>query len=252
MSDDRIRLVRSLIDLKVGDAERLQRILAELEQGANLLPSDEDYLQLFSGKDQPAPEPPHEGRDSAVEAAGGQTAEESTAESEADIHGNYASRKKVAIIASIIAAVVLAYVVLDAYSVSMLEFRPHPGSQYQVSPTEVHIEADVCNPSIFPATFGRYEIVAFYNSEMIERADIDGTTVSPKSMSTLEGVFALNMDAVQRLSQENATFNPALARITTTVDAPILGAIPFSVQKQYSAEQFQEVLRNGPPGTFSC
>lgn len=134
----------------------------------------------------------------------------------------------------------------------MLEFRPHYGSQYQISPTEIHIQADVCNPSYFPATFNKYEISAYYNSDLVEQAQIQGNMISPKTAYTLDGVFVLNLDTVLKLKQENATFNPSLATITTTVDAPIFGAIPFSVVKNYTAEQFQEVLKNGPPGSFSC
>ena len=87
---------------------------------------------------------------------------------------------------------------------------------------------------------------------MIEQAVIEGNMISPKAMATLDGVFALNSGAIQKLQQENSTFDPKHAKITTTVDAPIFGAVPFSVVKQFTAQQFQDVLKNGPPGSFSC
>lgn len=257
MQDDIIAQVRSLIESNIGDTPRLQRILEDLQNDMPLGEADLEYIKSFPddaatntetrpatevGRDQDGGDkeghPAEESRDAGQE-AGGET-------------WSAPSRKKAAIVASIIAAVVLAYVGLDVYSIGQLEFRPHSGSQYQISPTEIHIQADVCNPSFFPATFNKYEINAFYNSQIIETADIGGTTVSPKAMSTLDGVFALNAGAIFNLKQQNATFDPSLAKITTSVDAPIFGVIPFSVVKEYTAEQFQNVLKNGPPGSFSC
>ena len=259
MSDDTIKLIQSLIDSKKGDPSRLQQILEALQQGKSLDVSDQNYLQSITEESQPTVSPPSEpteyqdlneleSLDSSEKIEKHETLDEAVIRETR----NSPSRKKVAIIASVIAAIVAVYVVLDVYSISALEFRPHSGNQYQISPTEIHIQADVCNPSFFPATFNKYEISAFYNSELIEKAELQGNTVSPKTTSTLDGIFALNADAVLKLKQDNATFDPTLARITTTVDAPIFGAIPFSVVKQYTAEQFQDVLKNGPPGSFSC
>lgn len=255
VSDEEIRLVKSLLDSNVGDPARLRRILDSLQRGVSLDISEQEYLQEISKTVQP-PNPPDIPTDKDSRQEPPTMTEDKEAEQADELHPGEswtpASRKKIAIVASVIAALIVAYVGLDVYSVGMLEFRPHSGNQYPISPTEIHIQADVCNPSFFPATFNKYEISAFYNSELIEKAELEGNTVSPKAMSTLDGVFALNTDAILRLKQENASFDPTLAKITTTVDAPIFGAIPFSVVKEYSAAQFQEVLKNGPPGSFSC
>ena len=40
--------------------------------------------------------------------------------------------------------------------------------------------------------------------------------------------------------------------ITTSVDAPIFGFIPYSVEKKYPAQEFQNMIKNPPPGTFDC
>lgn len=251
MQDDTIRLVQSLIDSNIGDQAKLKAILNALQVGLPLDVSDEEYVKSISGQLQPTssttPELPTQNVTPKPEESN-DAVENDTLQGARPAR----SRKKVAVIASIIAVIVIAYIGLDTYSVGQLQFRPHSGNQYQISPTEIHIEAEVCNPSFFPTTFNKYEISAFYNSDLIEKAEIQGSTVSPKTMSTLEGVFALNADALYKLRQGNFTFDPTLAKITTTVDAPIFGAIPFSVVKQYTAQQFQDVLKNGPPGSFSC
>ncbi len=258
MSEDKIKLVQSLIDSKKGDEHRLQQILSTLQQGGILDVSDQNYLDEIAKElqtvDMPKPLEHEDIETQELTPSQIQQDEKSMPLEDAAVHKTkgLSSRKKGLVIAVVIAAIVASFVGLDAYSASMLQFRPDLNNQYQVSPTAIHIQADVCNPSFFPATFNKYTIVAFYNSEQIEKAEINGTMVSPKAMSTVDGVFMLNADAILKLRQANATFDPTLAKITTTVDAPIFGAIPFSVVKEYSAEQFQQVLRNGPPGSFSC
>jgi hypothetical protein len=268
MSDDAIRIVQSLIDSKKGDANRLQQILDTLQQGKSLDISDQNYLQEVAAEPQKQPD-----EDSAVvsgiaedetsnkqesfDSLEGAPKEEETNEALDDNAGirdarNAPSRKKIVTLAAVIIAIVVAYIGLDSYAVSTLQFRPNTENQYQISPTEIHIQADVCGRSFFPASFNKYEITAFYNSSVIEKAEIGGATLSSKTMSTVDGIFALNADAILKLKQENVTFDPTLAKITTTVDAPIFGIIPFSVVKQYSAQQFHDVLKNGPPGSFSC
>jgi len=267
MSDDTIRLVQSLIDAKKGDTNRLQQILDALQQGKDLDVSDQNYLQEISAEPQKQPDegsamtpdlskdetPKIESLDSLEAAPKEEEAGESLDE-DAGIRDtrNAPSRKKIAIVAAVIVAIVVIYVGLDSYAVSTLQFRPNTANEYQISPSEIHIQADVCNPSFFPTSFNKYEITAFYNSSIIETAEINGSTLASKTMATVDGVFALNTDAILKLKQENATFDPALAKITTSVDAPIFGVIPFSVAKQYSAAQFHDVLKNGPPGSFSC
>jgi hypothetical protein len=121
-----------------------------------------------------------------------------------------------------------------------------------ISQTQLFIQSDVCNPSYFPASFNKYEINAFYKTYSIETAYISGSTISPKTYEILNGVFTVNKDAVTQLQNGNFTFDPNLAHVTTTVDAPIFGLIPFSVAKEYAGDEFQKVLKNGPPDSFSC
>ena len=257
LSEDKIRLIQSLVDSKKGDEQRLQQMLSTLQQGGTLDVLDENYLEEISKELKTADmsRPLVSENLEIQEPLDAQVKQDEKNQSleNAPIHKSTSSKKKGVIISvAVIATIAVALVGLDAYSASMLQFRPDMGNQYQISPTTIHIQADVCNPSFFPATFTKYEITAFYNSEQIEKAEINGTTVSPKTMSTVDGVFALNAAAILRLSHGNSTFDPTLAKITTTINAPIFGAIPFTVVKEYSAEQFQQVLKNGPPGSFSC
>ncbi|MDE1827395.1 MAG: hypothetical protein KGH83_07390, partial [Thaumarchaeota archaeon] len=221
MSDDTVRQIQSLIDAKKGDAIRLQQMLDTLQQGNALDISDQNYLQEISAEPQKhtdedstiTPDLPEYETSESLDSLETAPKEEEAGEAldeDAVIRDtrNAPSRKKIAIVAAVIVAIVVAYVGLDSYAVSTLQFRPNTSNEYQISPTEIHIQADVCNPSFFPTSFNKYEITAFYNSSVIEKADIGGTTLSSKAMSTVDGVFVLNTDVVLKLKQENATFDP--------------------------------------------
>jgi hypothetical protein len=68
----------------------------------------------------------------------------------------------------------------------------------------------------------------------------------------LDGIFAINKDAVTKFAKGNVTFDATKATITTSVYAPIFGFIPYKVDKQYPAQEFQNRIKNPPPGTFDC
>ncbi|MGI0068983.1 MAG: hypothetical protein ACREAN_01865, partial [Nitrosopumilaceae archaeon] len=238
----------------------LRSILDTLQKGKPLDDSDQNYLQELVKKSElddlsipsPSSEPAANLNTPEEKVPSPENSVDSFPQETKDFISNSPSRKRVVTLAAIIAIVVVAYVGLDAYAVTTLQFRPHHGNQYLISQTQMFIQSDVCNPSYFPASFNKYEINAFYKTDSIEVAEISGSTISPKTYEILNGVFTLNKDTVVKLQQENFTFDPNQAHVTTTVDAPIFGVIPFSVAKEYSGTEFQQVVKNGPPGSFNC
>lgn len=261
MSDDQIKLVQSLIESGEGNIDRLRSILDTLQKGNPLDENDQNYLQEIAKNSHPddivTPSSP-----SSETAATNVTPEGKVLDRQNSDDGfpqetktstsNSSLKKRIVTIAAIIAIVAAVYVGLDAYAVTTLQFRPHHGNQYLISQTEVFIQSEVCNPFYFPASFNKYEINAFYKNNSVETAEISGSTISPKTYEILNGVFTLNKDTITKLQQENSTFDPTQAHVTTTVEAPIFGVIPFSVVKEYAGDEFQKVLKNGPPGSFSC
>lgn len=261
MSDKQIKLVQSLIDSGKGDIDRLRSILDTLQKGNTLNEYDQNYLQEIAEKPHPdnlvTPSSP-----SLETTSTNVTPEEKVPDQQNSDDGfsqetktstpNSSLKKRIITIAAIIAIVAAAYAGLDAYAVTTLQFRPHHGNQYLISQTQVFIQSDVCNPSYFPASFNKYEINAFYKNDSVETAEISGSTISPKTYEILNGVFTLNQNTITKLQQGNFTFDPNQAHVTTTVEAPIFGVIPFSVVKEYAGEEFQKVLKNGPPGSFNC
>lgn len=260
MSDDQIKMIQSLIESGEGDIDRLRSILDTLQKGNPLDENDQNYLQGLVNKSHPddliTDSSPSLEKDANIipdeKVSHGQNSDNGFSKETKPFTPNSSLKKRIVTIAAIIAIVVVAYAGLDAYAVTSLQFRPHHGNQYLISQTKVFIQSDVCNPSYFPASFNKYVINAFYKNDSVETAEISGSIISPKTYEILNGVFTLNQNTIMKLQQENFTYDPNQAHVTTMVEAPIFGVIPFSVVKEYAGEEFQKVLKNGPPGSFSC
>ena len=256
MSDDLISTIEELIRSERGDVGRLQDILDLIKNGKTISFEDHQYIESLIRSQSPSDVVPDNENTNNDIIKQDNTVENTISESSPEISEREAAKKvpirKYASVGIIVAIILVAYIGLDVYAINNLQFRPHHGQQVVISETQLGIKSDACNPAYFPATFTKYEISAFYNSIEIEKATITGSTLSPKSAATLDGIFAINKEAVTKIGNENATFDPTKATITTSVDAPIFGFIPYSVNKKYPAQEFQNMIKNPPPGTFDC
>ena len=252
MSEEIIKKVQELIDAGKGDSERLHNILNSLQNNQPLELSDQQYIDSLS------PTGPETKYDSITfentsESNNEPNFNDNQETAETPIKSELKSnRKKIAMAGIDIAIIISAYVGANAYAVSTLEFRPHQGTQYAISPTELHIQAEACNPSYFPASFHNYEINAVYKSQVIETASINGSTISPKSSLLLDGKFIINKDVLSQFAQEGSQFDPSQAIVKTKLDAAIFGIIPFTISKDYSGTEFADVIKNGPHGGYQC
>ena len=251
MSEEIIKKIQELLDAGKGDGERLRSILNSLQNEQPLELSDKQYIESLSSAE------PETKYDSITFE---NTSESSDTDSNDKPETNEISpknesmdnRKKIVIAGIVIAAIIFGYIGANAYAVSTLEFRPHQGTQYAISATVLHIQAEACNPSYFPASFHNYEINAVYKSQVIETALINGSTISPKSSLLLDGKFTINKDVVSQFAQEGSQFDPSQAVVKTKLNAAIFGIIPFTINKDYSGAEFADVVKNGPPGGYQC
>ncbi|MDE1770382.1 MAG: hypothetical protein KGI28_07530 [Thaumarchaeota archaeon] len=259
MSEDLVSKIEELIKSERGDVGRLQDILTAIKKGESTSFDDNQYIESLTQSQSPSNTSSSDNivTDSKPENAFDNVISEPSPEVPSPQVSHKETPKKTPVrkyasVGIVVAIILVAYIGLDVYAVNNLQFRPHHGQQVVISDTQLAIKSDACNPAYFPATFTKYEITAFYNSDEIEKATISGSTLSPKSAATLDGIFAINKDAVAKIAKENATFDGTKATITTSVDAPIFGIIPYQVDKQYPAQEFQNRIKNPPPGTFDC
>ncbi len=251
MSENLIKQIQDLISSGKGDEGRLGQILETLQSGNPLDSSEQKYLDSLTPT---SIEPINGGIAESVDSSTSPTSPSvDNSQNKSETYPETRAKSKRIVIAAIVVTVlVVAYLGLDVYAVNALQFRPHSGPQTVISDTELGIQADACNPSYFPASFNTYEITAFYKSDTVEKATISGSTISPKSSTILNGVFSLNKDAVAKFRNGNTTFDPIQASIITKVSAPIFGVIPYSVNKEYSVQDFQRIVKEGPPGSYDC
>ena len=261
MSEDLIRSIEELIKSERGDVGRLQDILTAIKNGESISFGDHQYIESLTQSQSPSNPVPEVDNTTSDIVKPENTFDNIIPESNSEIPSPEVSEredakrapiKKYASVGIIVAIILVAYVGLDVYAINNLQFRPHHGQQSIISETQLAIKSDACNPAYFPATFTKYEIIAFYNSDEIEKATINGSTLSPKSAAILDGIFSINKEAVTKIGKENSTFDPSKATIITSVDAPIFGFIPYTVDKKYPAQEFQNRIKNPPPGTFDC
>ncbi len=270
MSEDLTKVVEELISSGKGDLTRLQNILELLRGGMSLSDSDQKYVESISGKqeftanDFPVEVPTDipvipkdissDNPDFMSETHTDVPTDIPVSNTESDTRDKKTKHTKkraisIAIVASII---IISYVALDVYAVDSLQFKPHRGTQAIISNTEISIQSDACNPSYFPVSFNKYQITAFYKSDIIETATIGGGMLSPKSAATFDGIFALNKDVITKYQNANEQFNISNAQVTTKVYTSIFGFIPYVVEKDYGADQFQKIIKSGPSELYSC
>jgi len=253
MSEETIKRVQELIEKGKGDAERLNGILNSLQNGILLDLSDQQYIEnLFSTTDkfetkeesitsEKPPEPINETNNTT------DVTDKTSFKAESK-----SNRKKIIIAGIVITAIICGFIGTNAYASSTVQIRPHQGNQYAISQTALHIQAEACNPSFFPASFHNYEIIAVYKTKVLEIASINGSTISPKSSMLLDGTFIINKEAVSEFANQSSVFDPKQASVKTKLDAPIFGIIPFAINKEYTGQEFANVVKNGPPGGYQC
>jgi hypothetical protein len=252
MSEDLIKKIQELIDAGKGDSERLLNILNALQNEQPLELSDKQYIESLSSTE---PETKYDSitfentSESNDELDFNDKPETNEISSKNESNGN---RKKIVIAGLVVAAMFFSYIAADAYAVNSLQIKPHQGNQYAISETVIHIQAQACNPSYFPASFHSYEISAVYKSKVLETASINGSTISPKSSTLLDGTFTIDKQALSDVAKLGSLFNASDAQVITKLNAPIFGIIPFTINKGYSGTEFANVVKNGPPGGYQC
>jgi len=251
VSEETAKKIQELIDKGSGDIERLHSILNSLQNGNPIESSDQQYIESFSETNEPKNEESLSVENSTTESDNNPNPSNI---SEANIVSKTpkSNRKKIAIAGLVVAAIFFSYITADVYAVNSLQIKPHQGNQYAISETVMHIQAQACNPSYFPASFHSYEISAVYKSRVLETASITGITISPKSSTLLDGTFTIDKQALSEVANLGSVFNATDAQVITKLNAPIFGIIPFTINKGYSGTEFADVVKNGPPGGYQC
>ena len=98
------------------------------------------------------------------------------------------------------------------------------------------MHVDACNLTAFPATFDRFEATMNYQGDDFASMPIDGGTVMPHQSTSLDGRPAVNANTQSRLiiafaaatAGQDTAYNEDNISLTMTVDARVMGIVPYS------------------------
>ena len=172
---------------------------------------------------------------------------------------------KAGIIVGGIILVIAVYLGLNVYAISNLQFRGSNVNEinfanFDMADMSMDVELEVCNPTFIPASFNILKVDIIYKSTNMGTFIMFGKTVLPQSSSIVDGRLKSNALSMGGLFLEflKASFtgtkpnvDPNELHYVTTLDAPILGVIPFSISKSYAPTKFWDMIR-GQTGNYSC
>ncbi len=167
----------------------------------------------------------------------------------------------IVIIASFIIAGPFVFAAWNIYAVQQIQFVGTEEKKFNYFDMINDGEINVCNPNPFYVVFDKMDIIMIFEQKDKGLLSIQGTTLPPLSVTTLEGKFTSEtFQEVQYLSMHfdgmfsgsaPIRIDPSKFAIATEARTPIIGIIPFSVTQQYAGLDFWNMM-NDKDGQFSC
>lgn len=167
----------------------------------------------------------------------------------------------IVIIASFIIAGPFVFAAWNIYAVQQVQFVGTEEKRFSYFNMINDGEINVCNPNPFYVVFEKMDIIMIFEQRDKGLLSIQGTTLPPSSITTLEGKFTSEtFQEVQYLSMQfdvmfggsaPVRIDPSKFAIATETHTPIMGIIPYSTTQQYSGLDFWNMI-NDKDGQFSC
>ena len=167
----------------------------------------------------------------------------------------------IVIIASFIIAGPFVFAAWNIYGIQQIQFVGTQEKKFNYFDMINDGEINVCNPNPFYVVFDKMDILMIFEQRDKGRFSIQGTTLSPSSVTTLEGKF--RSDTFQESQYLSLHFDgmfsgsapiridPSKFAIATETHTSIIGIIPYSITQQYSGFDFWNMM-NDKGGQLSC
>ncbi len=174
---------------------------------------------------------------------------------------NSGSAKKLGVIAAIaVIGIVVAGFFANSYALGNLQFRVRDISDFDYASLSSKVQMDVCNPSAFPAGFDKFNAVIHYRGGDFANMSVNGGTVMPYQPARFDGRLELNAQTVSGLivafanavAGQDTAYNEGDISMTMTVDAKILGVIPYSQTRDFTFSEFQQAMSLQQTAGYSC
>ncbi len=167
----------------------------------------------------------------------------------------------IVIIASFIIAGPFVFAAWNIYGIQQIQFVGTQEKKFNYFDMINDGEINVCNPNPFYVVFDKMDILMIFEQRDKGRFSIQGTTLPPSSVTTLEGKF--RSDTFQESQYLSLHFDgmfsgsapiridPSKFAIATETHTSIIGIIPYSITQQYSGFDFWNMM-NDKGGQLSC
>jgi len=167
----------------------------------------------------------------------------------------------IVIIASFVIAAPFVFAAWNIYAAGQLQFAGIEQERFNYFDMINDGEIKVCNPLPFQVTFNKFDIIMIFDQKDKGIFSIQGDTLLPSSVTTLEGKFrSETFQEAQYLSMHfdgmfgeyiPARIDPSRFAIGIEIHTPIMGMIPYSITKQYSGFDFWNMM-NDKDGQYNC
>lgn len=160
----------------------------------------------------------------------------------------------IVIIASFVIAAPFVFAALNIYAVQQIQFVGIEEKKFNYFDMINDGEINVCNSNPFYVVFDKMDIQMIFEQRDKGLFSIQGTTLPPLSITTLEGKFtsetfeeaqylAMHYDGMFSGSAP-IRIDPSKFAISTETHTPIMGIIPYSITQQYSGFDFWNMMND--------
>jgi len=157
-------------------------------------------------------------------------------------------------------AVLIASLFASSYALGNMQFRIREVSDFDFTTLSSTVRLDACNPTAFPAGFDSFSAVVQYQEAEFARMNIEGGSLMPYQSSTFDGKLKLSAEIVggliialaDEVGGKDTPYNENDIALTITVDAKILGLVPYSQSREVTFSEYRQFMSMQNADTYLC
>lgn len=157
-------------------------------------------------------------------------------------------------------AVLVATFMANDYALSRMQFRINDVSDFDFTTLSSQVSLEACNPTAFPSGFDHFTAVVHYQQGEFARISVDGGPLMPYQSSAFSGQLRLSTQTVSGLvialadavGGKDSPYNENDITLTMTMDAKVLGIMPYSQTKEFTFSEFQQFMSTSQADQYSC
>ena len=167
----------------------------------------------------------------------------------------------IVIVASIVIIAPFAMFGLSVASADSIQLRWSEPEKFGYFEFSNNGEIVICNPSPFPLNFEKLDIHPYYEGRQHGTFSVPGKMINPHSTTNINGIYRsesfaesqylfMNMDG-QFAGTAPIRIDPRFMTILIQYQTPILGVIPYTIEKQESGFDFYNKMKEDLE-SFDC